>query len=215
MRCRIAHVGRDARLNGPPRNPAPPLLWWPSGRPPRKLDVVIFFFWNGDGMFTQTVEYALRVAVRLAATDPEPQTADDLAMRTRIPRAYLSKVVQAMVRGGVARSKRGVGGGVVLSKSPESVTILEIVNAVDPIKRIDTCPLGLSSHGTRLCPLHRRFDDALAQVEQAFAASTLAEVLDEPDSSVPLCSFPQRRGTPTTCEVGPLPGETSSSAHES
>ena len=141
-------------------------------------------------MFTQTVEYALRVAVRLAATDPEPQTADGLALATRVPRAYLAKVVQAMVRGGVAQSKRGVGGGVVLSKRPEQLSILEIVNAVDPIKRIKTCPLGLPSHGIRLCPLHKRFDDALAQVEAAFGSTTLAEVLAEPSTSVPLCPFP-------------------------
>lgn len=142
-------------------------------------------------MFSQTVEYALRVAVRLAATGGSPQTADDLALATRVPRAYLAKVVQAMVRGGVAKSKRGVGGGVVLAKPPEEMTILEIVNAVDPIKRINTCPLGLSAHGTNLCPLHRRFDDALAHVEQAFASSTLAEVLAEPTTSIPLCPFPR------------------------
>lgn len=142
-------------------------------------------------MFTQTVEYALRVAVRLAATDPEPQTADDLAAATRVPRAYLSKVVQGMVRGGVAHSKRGVGGGVVLAKRPDRLSILEIVNAVDPIRRITTCPLGLPAHGEKLCPLHRRFDDALAHVEQAFASTTLAEVLAEPTTSVPLCPFPQ------------------------
>ncbi|HEX6986599.1 MAG TPA: Rrf2 family transcriptional regulator [Planctomycetaceae bacterium] len=142
-------------------------------------------------MFTQTVEYALRVAVRLAATDPEPQTADDLAAATRVPRAYLAKVVQAMARGGVARSKRGVGGGVVLAKPPGQLTILEIVNAVDPIQRIRTCPLGLAAHGVHLCPLHRRFDDALAHVEQAFASTTLAEVLAEPTTSVPLCPFPR------------------------
>jgi Rrf2 family protein len=142
-------------------------------------------------MFSQTVEYALRVAVRLAATDPEPQTADDLAAATRVPRAYLAKVVQAMVRGGVARSKRGVGGGVVLARRPERLTILEIVNSVDPVQRIRSCPLGLAAHGVHLCPLHRRFDDALAHVEQAFAGTTLAEVLTEPTTSVPLCPFPQ------------------------
>lgn len=142
-------------------------------------------------MFSQTVEYALRVAVRLAATDPEPQTADSLAGVTRVPRAYLSKVVQGLVRGGVAKSQRGVGGGVTLAKRPDRLTILEIVNAVDPIVRITTCPLGLAAHGVHLCPLHRRVDDALAQVESAFAATTLAEVLAEPTRSVPLCPFPQ------------------------
>lgn len=77
-----------------------------------------------------------------------------------------------------------------LTKEPKDLTILEVVNAVEPIQRIKTCPLGLSSHGIRLCPLHRRLDNALAMVEKAFGGTTLAEVLNEPTRSVPLCDFP-------------------------
>jgi Rrf2 family nitric oxide-sensitive transcriptional repressor len=67
------------------------------------------------------------------------------------------------------------------------LTILEVVNAVEPIQRIKTCPLGLSSHGSNLCPLHRRMDNALESLEAAFGGTTLAEVLAEPTSSSPLC----------------------------
>ena len=77
-----------------------------------------------------------------------------------------------------------------LAKSPDDLTILEVVNSVEPIQRIRSCPLGLAAHGVRLCPLHRRLDNALAMVEEAFASSTLAEVLAEPTKSVPLCPFP-------------------------
>ena len=38
----------------------------------------------------------------------------------------------------------GIGGGITLTKSPDELTILEIVNAVEPIQRITTCPLGMS-----------------------------------------------------------------------
>ena len=77
-----------------------------------------------------------------------------------------------------------------LAKPVEEITILEVVNAVEPIQRIRTCPLGLSAHGVRLCPLHKRLDNALATVEAAFADTTLAEILAEPTRSVPLCPFP-------------------------
>lgn len=56
---------------------------------------------------------------------------------------------------------------------PGELTILEAVNAVEPIQRLKTCPLGLVSHGARLCPLHRRIDNALALVEEAFGGTTL------------------------------------------
>ena len=141
-------------------------------------------------MFSQTVEYALRTVVHLASKNPQAQTTDQIAAATRVPRAYLSKVVQGLARGGIVQSQRGLGGGVTLAKSPDELTILQVVNAVEPIERIRSCPLGLAAHGVNLCPLHRRVDNALAMVEQAFGSTTLAEVLAEPTKSVPLCPFP-------------------------
>jgi Rrf2 family protein len=110
-----------------------------------------------------------------------------VAEATRVPPAYLSKVLQALSRGGIVKSQRGVGGGISLARPPEDLTILEVVNAVEPIQRIRSCPLGLKSHGVRLCPLHRRIDDAMATVEAAFGQTTLAEILAEPTHSPPLC----------------------------
>src|SRR5262249_29610937 len=131
-------------------------------------------------MFTQKVEYALRAVVHLAAEAPAARTTEQIAVATKVPPAYLAKVLQGLTRAGVVRSQRGVGGGISLVKTPEELTILEVVNAVDPIKRIRTCPLGLAAHGVRLCPLHKRVDGALALVEDAFRSTTLAEVLAEP-----------------------------------
>jgi Rrf2 family protein len=141
-------------------------------------------------MISQTVEYALRAVVHLAAHAPAGRTTEQIAEATRVPAAYLSKVLQCLRRARVVDSRRGIGGGVALAKDPQDLTILEVVNAVEPIQRIRRCPLGLAAHGVRLCPLHRRLDAALASVEQAFAESTLAEVLAEPTKSRPLCPFP-------------------------
>lgn len=141
-------------------------------------------------MLSQTVEYALRAVVYLASECPHPRTTDDIAAKTLVPKAYLSKVIQGLVRGRIVRSRRGVGGGVTLADAPKNITILDVVNAVDPIQRIHTCPLGISSHGKRLCPLHKRLDAALAEMERAFAATTLAEMLEDPSTSIPLCEAP-------------------------
>ena len=141
-------------------------------------------------MISQTVEYALRAVAHLAQLSPAAATTAGIAKATKVPPAYLAKVLQALVRGGVVTSQRGIGGGIALAKSPTELTILEVVNAVDPIQRIRTCPLGLTSHGVHLCPLHKRLDNAMAMVEEAFRKSTLAEVLAEPSRSTPLCEFP-------------------------
>lgn len=141
-------------------------------------------------MFSQTVEYALRAVAFLAGQAPEARTTDQIATATRVPKAYLSKVLQGLCRGGIVHSQRGSGGGMALVKKPEDLSILEVVNAVDPICRIQECPLGLAAHGTRLCPLHKRMDKALEQIEETFRNSTLAEILAEPSESIPLCDFP-------------------------
>jgi Rrf2 family transcriptional regulator, nitric oxide-sensitive transcriptional repressor len=141
-------------------------------------------------MFSQTVEYALRAVVYLAYEAPEARTTEQIHKATLVKKAYLSKILQGLARKGIVTTQRGIGGGVALAKSPEELTILDVVNAVEPLMRIKTCPLGLQSHGVRLCPLHRRMDMALESVETAFRNSTLAEVLAEPSKSVPLCDGP-------------------------
>lgn len=138
-------------------------------------------------MFSQTVEYALRAAVHLAMKSPEAQTTAEIAEATKVPLAYLSKVLQGLREKGIVRLQRGLGGGVSLARVPAELTILDIVNAVEPIQRIKTCPLNLKSHGAKLCALHGRMDASLKSMEEAFAGTTLAELLLESNPSVPLC----------------------------
>jgi Rrf2 family transcriptional regulator, nitric oxide-sensitive transcriptional repressor len=138
-------------------------------------------------MFSQTTEYALRAIVWLASHSPEPQKTQAIAAATRVPAGYLSKVLQALGRARLVSSRRGLYGGFVLTRPPEKIRVIEVVNAVDPIRRIETCPLGLQSHGKNLCALHRRLDDAIAHIEQAFSRSTIADLLGETATSPPLC----------------------------
>lgn len=140
-------------------------------------------------MFSQTVEYALRAVVHLAYEAPDARTTAQIAEATLVPKDYLAKILQHLSKRGIVTTQRGVGGGVSLAKDPVGLTILDVVQAVEPesIKRVTTCPLGLQAHGVRLCPLHKRLDDAVALVEKAFGGATLAEILAEPSDSVPLC----------------------------
>jgi Rrf2 family protein len=139
-------------------------------------------------MFSDTVEYALRAIIHLAHEAPAARTTAQIAEATRVSKDYLSKILLGLAKKGIVQTQRGVGGGVALAKKPDELTILDVVNAVEPIRRLTTCPLNLPNHGANLCPLHRRMDAAMATVEEAFRNSTLAEVLADPSStSVPLC----------------------------
>ena len=138
-------------------------------------------------MFSQTVDYALRAIVTIAQHDGKPCTAQQISQITQVPAPYLSKLMQGLVRAGLTSSQRGLHGGFVLAKDPKDLTIWEVIDAVEPFKRIHECPLGIQSHGSTLCPLHLRLDAAMATVEEQFRATTIADVLTEPNTVAPLC----------------------------
>ena len=140
-------------------------------------------------MLPKTAEYALRAAVWLANEPDQTESAEDLAERTKIPRRYLHKVLQDLVRAGLVRSQPGPGGGYALARRPEKITILDVVNAVAPLERIRHCPLGLPSH-TRLCPLHKELDRVYEATEKSLARVTLARLLRSTSPVVPLCAVP-------------------------
>lgn len=132
-------------------------------------------------MISQTAEYALRAIVDLAFHHDESRTTQEVSQATQVPTDYLAKILQDLSRGGLVRSQRGPGGGFSLTRSPASISVFDVLEAVDPVQRIRACPLGLKAHAKSLCPLHRRLDEAMARVEQVFRKTTIAEVTAEPD----------------------------------
>ncbi|MFO1007997.1 MAG: Rrf2 family transcriptional regulator [Planctomycetaceae bacterium] len=137
-------------------------------------------------MLPKTAEYALRTVACLAAEPDAAHSAEDLAERTKVPRRYLHKVLQDLVKAELVASRSGPGGGYRLATEPAKTTILDVVNAVAPLERIRHCPLGLPSH-TRLCPLHQELDRAYAATEAAFSRVTIGELLQSAGDIVPLC----------------------------
>jgi Rrf2 family transcriptional regulator, nitric oxide-sensitive transcriptional repressor len=151
-------------------------------------------------MFSETTEYALRAVVYLASQGGEARTIQQIADATRVKSPdYLSKVMQGLRRACLVDSQRGIHGGFTLSVLPERLTVYDVVQAVDPIKRIRGCPLGIKDH-INLCPLHRRMDGAMDLVEKALKESTIAELLTEPAKErgipLPLCPWPAEQGDP-------------------
>ena len=78
-------------------------------------------------------DYASRALLSLAlhAEAAGPTTVRDIAERTGLPQPYLEQILLALKGAGLVRSKRGVGGGYVLARLPEEITLAEIIRAVD------------------------------------------------------------------------------------
>ena len=78
-------------------------------------------------------DYASRALLSLAlhGATTQPTSVRDIADRTGLPQPYLEQILLALKGAGLVRSKRGVGGGYVLARAPEEITLAQIVAAVD------------------------------------------------------------------------------------
>jgi len=139
-------------------------------------------------MLSQTAEYALRAMSHLAYMPDGLVSTGELAEFTKVPSNYLAKVLQSLARADLVTGRRGVGGGYRLARASTEITLLDVINAIDPIRPISTCPLGLENHSGALCPLHSKLDEAARTMISMFDGITLKDVISEPGRNRPLCN---------------------------
>lgn len=117
-------------------------------------------------MISQTAQYALRAIVCLAARPQTPLTTLQLAELTKVPPEYLSKVMQLLARADLVNSKPGKMGGFSLKAPLQSLTALNVIEAIDPSSNTESYPLEIQSYGNILRPLHQRLAQINAQVRR-------------------------------------------------
>jgi len=125
-------------------------------------------------------DYASRALLSLALHESDgPTSVRDIAERTGLPQPYLEQILLALKGAGLVRSKRGVGGGYVLARPPEEITLAEVVSAVDgPIQAGDfgkPHTNGSCDHEGQ-CVLLAIWGDVGDKMQQALTAYTLADI---------------------------------------
>ena len=143
-------------------------------------------------MLSRTTEYALRAVIYLAKGEGENTTAQVIAEAAIVPEGYMSKVLNTLARSGIVTSQRGPSGGFSLAIAPELLTMLQVVEAVEPLPRIKTCPLELSEHKGGLCSLHAVLAELVDGVEARLTGTTISDLLHEQivPLGTPRCDFP-------------------------
>jgi len=126
-------------------------------------------------------DYAVRVVLDLAAHRGGRVTTRDLGRRTDVPPAFLSKIVQALAHAGLLRTQRGAAGGVALLRAPETISLRQVIEAVEGPIRLNRCLVrrGLCPRD-RTCPVHPvwvRIQAALLRELDAVRFAQLAAAL--------------------------------------
>ncbi len=133
-------------------------------------------------MLSNTAEYALRIVIALTEADSKSMTSEQIAKATSVPPDYAVKVLQWLGRAHLVKGRRGRGGGFWLNCDPQTTTLLDVVNTIDPLERIEECPLSRTDHKVEgLCPLHKCLDGIVALLIDSLQSLTLSGVVDGSD----------------------------------
>lgn len=130
--------------------------------------------------FSKSARYALYAALEMARADG-PVTVGSVAAGYRIPEGALAKVLQNMVRAGIAQGVRGIGGGYLLARPASNVSVLDVLEVFDPPRSKGDCLLS-SDHcsGEIECRLRSLFDEVDEMARCTFASVTLDTLVRPP-----------------------------------
>ncbi|MHB0967604.1 MAG: Rrf2 family transcriptional regulator [Chloroflexi bacterium] len=125
---------------------------------------------------TRQADYALRAMYYLSKLEPSERAATSLiADEQRIPPSFLAKIISQLSIAGLIHTSRGARGGVSLARPPESISILEVVEAIDgPLTlnecthSIEGCPFGEN------CPIRPVWCDAQSELAERLRNTSFA-----------------------------------------
>ncbi|TWT79064.1 HTH-type transcriptional regulator CymR [Planctomycetes bacterium CA13] len=128
-------------------------------------------------LLSEACDYGLRAVIWMAQRPRNPHKVKEIAQGIKAAPGYLIKVLQELTKAGILSAHRGSHGGFMLRADPAVLTALDVINAIDPLERIEACPVDIESHVDGLCPMHKCIDDAMGTIEDTFRKTTIAEVL--------------------------------------
>ncbi len=92
---------------------------------------------------TRKGDYAIRGIVYLAEKPMDKiSLLSEIAAAVDVPQTFLAKIFQQFSKSGIVKSFRGTGGGFLLARTPDKITLLEVVEAVEGPLLINRCMVG-------------------------------------------------------------------------
>jgi len=130
-------------------------------------------------VITRATEYAIRTIIFLAQQPKEEIVLKKDICRTQgVTPAFLTKILQPLIKSGIVSSQRGVGGGFLLSKDPREITLLDILQAQEGPLKLNQC-LTESGQCDRNdhCPAHEVWHEAQDEMINVLRRYSIAELV--------------------------------------
>lgn len=136
-------------------------------------------------MLSNSSKYAIKAVLYLAihATDGKKIMVKDISKPINVPKAYIAKLLQDLVKENVVSSTRGPKGGFYLTKENLEGSIMSIVKVIDGEKRLNTCMLSLEKcKEDTPCPLHDILSPSRNLILSNLEKKTIKELAQSVDS---------------------------------
>ena len=133
-------------------------------------------------MFSNSAKYAINAVLYLAinAKGSEKILAREISDSISVPKAYIAKLLQELVRHDIISSERGPKGGFYLTEANRKVPMIKIVEMIDGEDLFKSCVLGLAHcDETKPCPLHEKISPYRWSLLTALEYNTIQDYSDE------------------------------------
>lgn len=126
---------------------------------------------------TREADYAIRCMICLAQEPGRNITVRELARRMKIPRSFLAKLVQKLVRAGLLQSEKGVQGGFRPARKPAEINLLQVVEAVQGPLNINICVMNRKAcPQSGSCSVHTVWSDIQEVIKKKLAHNNLKKL---------------------------------------
>ncbi|MEJ2199467.1 MAG: Rrf2 family transcriptional regulator [Desulfuromonadaceae bacterium] len=130
-------------------------------------------------IITRATEYAIRALLYLAR-QPRGEIVykKDICNQQNITPAFLTKILQPLIKSGIVGSQRGVGGGFFLRKNPEEVTLLDVVVSQEGPLLLNECLAdGSACNREIFCPVHGAWKEVREEMIHILSRYTFAQLV--------------------------------------
>ncbi len=133
-------------------------------------------------IFSKSFGYALRgiLYVSLMCDENRKISIDEMANRLTVPRHFLGKIMNKVVKKGILNSVKGPNGGFSLNARTLDTTLLVLLEAMDGLGQFDSCVLRLRKcNPEHACPLHYQMESYKKGFLKLFADTSIGSLLKE------------------------------------
>jgi Rrf2 family protein len=137
-------------------------------------------------IFSKKCEYGLQAILFIATHQPgETVSAEKISKALKIPREFVSKILQDLRESGLIRSVKGKSGGFCLGKDTSKIKLIDIVEAIDGLELFNSCVLGFPDCSPETpCPMHDKWGVLRDQAYQMLSAESLDQLKEKTLSKI-------------------------------